>query len=136
MTELKYAKDIVTEKKPEPKLPESIRRRREALSDFRTHLIHVDDDVVKGAFWVDCVWFRKGSDEPIKEAHTHDYDEVLAFVGTNPEDPYNLGGEIEFWLGDEKYILTTSFLAFIPTWILSLIIFQRIVSSFLTIMRG
>ena len=27
-----------------------------------------------------------------------------AFFGTNPDDFYDLGGEVELWLGDEKHI--------------------------------
>jgi hypothetical protein len=48
------------------------------------------------------------------EAHTHPFDEVIAFVGTNPDDPQDLGGEIELWLEDEPYILAKSCLVFIP----------------------
>lgn len=114
MSELKYAKYIITEKKPEPKLHESIRRWRERTSDSQTFLLHIDDDVVKGAPWVNCVWFLKAPGEPTRKAHTHDFDEILALFGTNPEDPYDLGGEVEFWLGDEKYTLTKSCIIFVP----------------------
>ena len=41
-------------------------------------------------------------------------DEVVAFFGTNPEDPWDLCGEVELWLGDEKHIITKSSLVFIP----------------------
>jgi hypothetical protein len=46
--------------------------------------------------------------------HTHDADEIIGFFGNNPQDPYDLGGEIEFWLEDEKHILTKSCLIFVP----------------------
>ena len=46
--------------------------------------------------------------------HSHDFDEVITFVGSNVEDPYNLGGEIEMWLEDESQLLTKSSLLFIP----------------------
>jgi hypothetical protein len=39
---------------------------------------------------------------------------MIGFFGSNPEDPYDLGGEIEFWLEDEKHILTRSCLIFVP----------------------
>jgi hypothetical protein len=48
------------------------------------------------------------------EPHSHDYDEVIAFFGTNPNDPYDLGAEVELWLGDEKHIIKKSSLVFIP----------------------
>ena len=47
-------------------------------------------------------------------SHAHDYDETLGFFGTDFADPYDLGGEIEFWIEDEKFLLTRSCLIFIP----------------------
>jgi hypothetical protein len=48
------------------------------------------------------------------EAHTHDYNEVLGWIGTDWKNPHDLGGEIEFWMEDEKYILTKSCIIYIP----------------------
>ena len=76
--------------------------------------MHMGDDIIKGAQWVNCVWFWEGFAEPLVEAHTHDYDEVLSFFGTNPEDPHDLCGEIEFWMEDEKHTLTKSSMIFVP----------------------
>jgi hypothetical protein len=47
-------------------------------------------------------------------SHSHDYDEVIAFFGTDHDNPYNLGAEVELWLGDEKHIITKTSLVFIP----------------------
>ena len=41
-------------------------------------------------------------------------DEILCFYGSDPEDPYNLHGEIELILGDESHILTKSSLIYVP----------------------
>src|SRR4030042_306678 len=46
--------------------------------------------------------------------HAHKYDEVIAFFGTNHDDPYDLGAEVELWLGDEKHIIKKTSLVFIP----------------------
>ena len=46
--------------------------------------------------------------------HTHDSDEIIGFFGNSSEDPYDLGGEIEIWLEDEKHIITKSALVFVP----------------------
>ena len=35
-------------------------------------------------------------------AHTHPYDEKYLFIGTNPDDPDDLGGEVEYWLGEKE----------------------------------
>jgi hypothetical protein len=46
--------------------------------------------------------------------HTHDFDEALAVFGSNPEDCRDLCAELEFWLGDEKHVITKSCIIFIP----------------------
>lgn len=114
MAETKYGKYIITETKLDLKLPSYRRRPAEAPADMETRLVYLDDDVIKGAFYVECVWFWKGADLVKVEAHTHDFDEVITFFGTNPEDPHDLCGEVELWLGDEKHILTKSCLVFVP----------------------
>jgi hypothetical protein len=43
-----------------------------------------------------------------------DNPEIIIFLGSNPADPYDLGGEIEFWLEDEKYDLTKSCFIWVP----------------------
>lgn len=65
---------------------------------------------------MNCSWYLRPPATPMPEggAHTHDCDEIIGFFGSNPEDPYTLGGEIEFWLEDEKHILTKSCLIFVP----------------------
>ena len=86
-----------------------------------TRLMFVDSEVVPGAFYTECAWFWPGEwpeikpgDEPRVKPHSHPYDEVLAFVGTNPDDPYDLGGEVELWIDGEQNISDRSFIAFIP----------------------
>ena len=78
----------------------------------------LDDEVIEGAFYVETAWSapRGPEEEPrtVAEAHTHDYDEVLAMFGTDLSNPYDLNGEVEFWLGNEQHILTRSCIIFIP----------------------
>jgi hypothetical protein len=85
-------------------------------------VLSLDSDIIKNAFYMETAWFLPG-DWPRKTgsrkdrtigAHAHDYDEVVAWVGTDPDDRYNLNGEIEFWIDGRQNILTKSFLAFVP----------------------
>lgn len=75
---------------------------------------YIDSNFVPGAFYAECVWFREASEGSPPE-HSHDeFDEILVFLGTDPERPHDLGGEVELWVGGEKYVLTESAMVFIP----------------------
>jgi len=85
-----------------------------------TRLIALDDQIRKGAFYMETAWFwpgdwpsRKGDEGTVK-SHSHPFDEAIAFIGTNPQDPYDLGGEVELWVDGRQNILNKSFIAFIP----------------------
>ena len=49
------------------------------------------------------------------EPHTHENDEIIGFFGGDASDPYNLNGEVEMWMGDQKNMLTRSTLLFAPS---------------------
>lgn len=118
MTALKYSKYIVTEPKPIP--PEVLAKfeaeRRKSKSTIEsTHLLSVDGEIIKDMFYLDCVWLWKGSSEDIlEEPHAHDFDEVIGFIGSNREDPQDLGGKITIWLDGEKHVLSKTCLIFVP----------------------
>jgi hypothetical protein len=114
MAETKYGKYIITESKGGLKLPSYRVKPTEDTKGVATRLLWLDDEVIKGAFYVECAWYWKASDVPRTQAHTHDYDEVLAFFGTDPQNPRDLCGEVELWLEDEKHILTQSCLVYAP----------------------
>jgi hypothetical protein len=117
MAEMKYSDRIITEPKP---LPPEIKAKLDAERGKRkstiqsTHVMTVDDDILKGFFYVDCNWLWKGAAEDTAEdPHAHSFDEVIGFIGSNREDPHDLGGEIDIWLNGEKKVLTKSCLIFI-----------------------
>jgi hypothetical protein len=83
-------------------------------------LIAMDDSIMKGAFYMETAWFWPGKwpekrdrNSNTKE-HSHPFNEAIAFIGTNPKDPYDLGGEVELWVDGKKNVLNKSFIAFIP----------------------
>lgn len=119
MTDSKYGKYIVTELKRNiveaPWSPPV----SEAGKGRGGRVLFLDNEVVPGAFYLECVWIlpaEKGKERPkvSTQPHTHDYDEVICFFGTNTEDPHDLGGEVELWLDDEKHLITKSSIVFIP----------------------
>jgi hypothetical protein len=86
-------------------------------------ILYMDGDVIPGGHYCEALWLLPRVDEDKEEsktrrqgiaAHTHDYDEILAYFGTDLDDPHKLGAEIEFWMEDEQYILTESCMIFIP----------------------
>jgi len=84
-------------------------------NEFRKSHVYVDGDIVKGGWYFQGSWLYKASDESYPEkAHSHEAAEYLGFIGTNPDDPTDLGGEIELYLDSEKYTLTKTSVVFIP----------------------
>jgi hypothetical protein len=129
----KYGKYIVTELKSSIDEaswtnPEAVRT---ASKGPGGRVLFLDNDVVPGAFYVETVWSPPVGiiKEPrsVAEPHRHDYDEVLAMFGTDLNHPYELYGEVEFWLGDEKHVLTKTCIIFIPKGLMHCpLIFKRI----------
>ena len=72
--------------------------------------------VFEGAPYVDGAWFWPQSKEVVvvDTGHSHDFGEVVTFFGSNPDDPTDLCGEIEFWLEDEPHTITKSCVIFVP----------------------
>jgi hypothetical protein len=92
-----------------------------AVSDTISHkkILSLDDLVLKGSFYTESVWIWPGAPGVYPETaepntHAHDYDETVGFFGTDFKNPNDLCGEIEFWIEDEKFILTQSCLIFLP----------------------
>jgi hypothetical protein len=115
MDNSKYGKYIITEPKAGLTLPSyRVDPKKDSRESVVKRLLFLDKEVVEGAFYCEVFWYMHATEEPRTLAHTHDYDEVAAYIGSNPDDPRDLGGEIEFWLEDEKHMLTKSSLIFIP----------------------
>ena len=50
----------------------------------------------------------------VDEAHTHDFDQILSFLGDNPNDVKNFAAEVELALGTEKHIIDATSIVYIP----------------------
>jgi hypothetical protein len=113
MDNSKYGKYIVTDLKSPAKFTPEFNA---AYAKWAKRILWLDADVVPGAFQMNCSWYFKVPDDPTKEAksHTHKADEIIGFFSSDMQNPYNLNAEIEFWLEDEKHIITRSALIFVP----------------------
>ena len=118
----KYSKYILTDLRRDSRdatLPPSVDP--VVISDTASHkkILSLDDMVIKGSCYTEAVWMWPGDERVYPEtaepnSHAHDYDETVAFFGTDFENPNELCGEIEFWIENEKFILTKSCLIFLP----------------------
>jgi hypothetical protein len=107
VTDTKYGKYITTDLK---------KKFMRQWSSVRKVSTYVDAKVVEGGYYLMGTWWYKASKIPHpSKAHVHeDWDEYLGFIGTNPNDPLDLGGEVELWLGGEKHMLTKTCTVFVP----------------------
>jgi mannose-6-phosphate isomerase-like protein (cupin superfamily) len=108
-----YSRYIITEMKKGldfPKPPQDLPTNVSPM----TRLLWLDSEIASGAFYMECVWYGKGEGIGGPDPHVHDFDEVLGFIGTNRQDPHDLGGTVELWLDDEKHSLQKSCLVFVP----------------------
>ena len=116
MVETKYSKFIITDfHKHENLNPWAPKYRPED----KIPLLFLDGSVITNAFYSECCWFlpamvENKSPSSVVKPHKHDYDEVLALIGSNPDDPKNLFGELEIFLNGEKHIITRSVMIFLP----------------------
>jgi hypothetical protein len=118
MAKLKYSDRIITTAQPFPlevqeKMETDSKKKFSSLDT--THLLTVDESILPDFFYADCNWIWSGSSSKHCDlAHFHDFDEVCGFIGSNRDDPFDLGGEIVIWLDGHKEVLTRSSLIFIP----------------------
>ena len=116
MPESKYGKHIVSTLRPPAEEAPWSPPIKVAGGGKGGRVLFLDNDVVPGSFYTECVWVMpyEAGNTPVTESHAHEYDEVVAFFGTDPINPGELGAEVELWLEDEKHIIAKSSLVFIP----------------------
>ena len=94
------------------------------MTDFNTEKDHIgtllfrlDEKVIGNIpFFTETAWVWPKSDKIVMEekSHSHPFEEVVTLFGTDPENPKDLCGEVEFWMGDEKYMITQSCIIYVP----------------------
>jgi hypothetical protein len=110
MAKSKYSKYIVTELKE----PEQKRIIAADYAKYAKRILWMDQDVVPGAFHMNTSWFLKAAATLENVPHSHDNPEIIGFLSSDPEKPWDLGAEVEFWIEDEPQIITKSAMIFMP----------------------
>lgn len=122
MAESRYGQYIVTEDRMPPQPAAWIKamedQAREGRILDRTMLLGIMDSIVPGcSLFAGCeiLWgLPGGKPVEIEIPHSHDFDEVIGFAGTNRNYPRDLGGEIEFLIGGETHTIMKTCLIFVP----------------------
>jgi hypothetical protein len=117
MDEKKYKKFIMTDLNTEK-------------DDIGTLLFSLDEKVINNIpFFTEIAWVWPKPNKIVMEekSHSHQFEEVVTLFGTDPENPRDLCGEVEFWMGDEKYVITQSCIIYVPKGIMHCpLIFHRV----------
>ena len=83
---------------------------------FLKLLLWIDGEKLPGAPYMESVWFCKP--KPERDAmdipHTHEFDEFLGIIGSDPDHPEELNGEAHIWVDGEELVTTKSFLLCVP----------------------
>jgi len=85
----------------------------EAPEGFLTLLLWIDHAKLAGAPYMEAVWFHTKNDEG-PPTHSHDFDELIGFLGSDPNNPESLNGEISTLLDGEMVSFTQSCVSYIP----------------------
>jgi len=79
-------------------------------------MTYMSNDIVPGAnvyLEFGWIWDMPRPNPHIPE-HTHEYDEIVLHIGSDPNNPEDLGGEIEYVLGGEPLVFDTTSALFVP----------------------
>jgi len=129
----KYDKYICTtlekiELQPGPTKDEKIMLAKEGLRIRLEHVLWLDADVLHGGYYGESAWIwpnnfpnqisqeeleRRTTPGPPMFPHYHEYPELLAWWGSNPEDPHDTT-TMGMIMGDEEILLESSWVGYIP----------------------
>ncbi|MBR4692398.1 MAG: hypothetical protein IKP17_06545 [Oscillospiraceae bacterium] len=86
----------------------------DAPPGFLTFLLWIDGQKLPGAPYTESVWFHTTNDTGPEEHVHEDLDEFIAFIGSDPEHPEELNGDVSFLLGGEQIHTRKSTLVYVP----------------------
>ena len=121
MTQFPYERNIITNTKEytpaELKMIEKMRLEHPVESTVSMErLLWMDNSMVPGAeMYMECIWLWGGVTKSglMEEPHVHEFDEVIGFISSDPNNPKELGAVMEMNIGDEVHYLSKSCLMYI-----------------------
>ncbi|MCD8255553.1 MAG: hypothetical protein LUC36_08460 [Oscillospiraceae bacterium] len=83
---------------------------------FAKRILWMDGSVCPGAFQMNTAWYYAVPErDPIFTEHAHgDTNELIGFFSSDKDNPYDLGGKIEFSIEGEPHLLTHSTMIYVP----------------------
>jgi hypothetical protein len=90
----------------------------------KRYIASIDNESFPGSHQYNCHWVFIHPDDPNSKSwsetghgpHEHKTPEIIMHIGTDPENPKDLGGEVELAMGPEliRYHITRSCMVFLP----------------------
>jgi hypothetical protein len=79
-------------------------------------LCYLSNDLVPGCnIFMDYRWFFSMPEpKSVIPEHSHDYPEIIFHMGSDPDNPEDLGGEIEMGVGDEILTFNQTTALYLP----------------------
>ncbi len=79
-------------------------------------MTYMSNDLVPGSnMYIEFGWiWDMPEPNPHILEHSHDYDEIVLHIGSDPNNPEELGAEIEFVVGGEPLIIDKTSALFVP----------------------
>ncbi|MBQ5951589.1 MAG: hypothetical protein IJL66_05560 [Lachnospiraceae bacterium] len=77
-------------------------------------VLYADGAQCPGGIVTRASWFKEDVPDGIVPVHKHEYDELLLFLGSDYEAPFDLNAEITFSIGGEEFTITKSSYVAIP----------------------
>jgi hypothetical protein len=113
MAETKYGKYFITRARSQLFLAAG---EKELEENENVLVANLDDSLIKGAPLLEASWLMPaGFDKQVPvQPHSHDFVEILASFGSDPNNPHDLGAETEIWLAGEKHVINKSHILYIP----------------------
>jgi hypothetical protein len=107
--ELKYRKCFLNELRPE--------EREKGFGAQNMFIVFADNDIIEGCQYFSAMYMGESATKTLGHGpHKHNVPEVLVALGSDPNNPRDLGGKFDLYMGEEmeKHVIDQPTLIYIP----------------------